>query len=60
MTVSDIPLGSDATHMEVSLWGANLTNADNRGFGVDFGSLGFAGVTYLPPRSVGVDAKITF
>ncbi|GLV21832.1 TonB-dependent receptor [Sphingobium sp. TomMM35A] len=59
-TLSDIPLGSGPKRLDVSLWGANLTNANNRGFGVDFGSLGFAGVTYLPPRSVGIDAKIAF
>jgi iron complex outermembrane receptor protein len=60
LTLSDIALGSGRARFETSLWGANLTNVRNRGFGVDFGSLGFAGVTYLPPRSVGADFKLSY
>ncbi|WP_380872096.1 TonB-dependent receptor [Sphingomonas sp. DBB INV C78] len=60
LTLSDVILGTGRTRLEASLWGANLTNAHNLGFGVDFGSLGFGGVTYLPPRSAGIDVKLTY
>lgn len=58
LSVSDIDLGG--TQATVSLWGKNLTNEDYLYAGIDFGSLGFAGVNYGDPRSYGVEVAIKF
>ena len=46
--------------MEIGVWGDNLTNEKTLVYGIDFGSLGFAGATFKKPRSYGIDAKISF
>ncbi len=45
---------------EIGLWGDNLTNHDNVGYGIDFGSLGYGGRFYTEPRTYGVDVKVRF
>lgn len=49
--------GTEAT---LALWGRNLTNKKYPVSGVDFGSLGFANMTYSEPRTWGVDMKVKF
>ena len=46
--------------MEIGVWGDNLTNEKTLIYGIDFGSIGFAGATFKKPRSYGIDAKISF
>lgn len=59
LALSELPLGSSGT-WEVALWGDNLTNHDNVGYGIDFGGLGFGGRYYTEPRRYGVDVKLRF
>jgi iron complex outermembrane receptor protein len=58
LTLSKIPLGP--AQGEISLWGANLLDRHDIGSGIDFGSLGFAGVAFVPPRTFGVDLQAGF
>lgn len=60
ITLSEIALGKDAGGLEVSVWGANLTDEDDVNSGIDFGSLGFAGVSYVLPRRFGIDVKMVY
>jgi iron complex outermembrane recepter protein len=64
ISLNDIPIGGcckDGAHvLRVSLWGKNLSDEEYRTFGVDFGSLGFAGVSYGAPRSYGIDVLYTY
>ncbi|MGH6780652.1 MAG: TonB-dependent receptor, partial [Sphingomonadaceae bacterium] len=58
VALSDVDLGR--TRATVALWGKNITNKDYLYAGIDFGSLGFAGVSYAEPRTYGVDVKFEF
>lgn len=58
LSVEDISLGSGK--LDVGIWGDNLLNQKNITYGIDFGSLGFAGATFQKPVSYGVDARIKF
>ena len=58
VALSNIDLGP--TRATVALWGKNITNKDYLYAGIDFGSLGFAGVAYAEPRTYGVDVKFDF
>lgn len=57
LTLADVAVAQGV--LSVSAWGKNLTDeeyiANGIDFGVDSGSLGFAGVIYGPRRSYGVD-----
>lgn len=55
LSLGEIPVFGDAHHLEVSLWGKNLTNEKVRMVGVDFGSLGFASNSYMELASYGLD-----
>lgn len=58
LALSEIDLGrSRAT---VALWGKNITNEDYLYSGIDFGSLGFAGIVYAEPRTYGIDVRLDF
>lgn len=58
VTLSELQLaGGDAS---VSLWGRNITNAEYRAVGIDFGQLGFAGNVYGEPATYGVDLNVKF
>ena len=46
--------------MEVAIWGDNLTDHDNVGYGIDFGGLGFGGLFYNEPRRYGIDLRLKF
>ncbi len=58
LTLSEIAFGG--SQASISLWGKNLTKKDYVLSGIDFGSLGFAGVMYGDPRSYGVELAIKF
>jgi iron complex outermembrane receptor protein len=53
LSLSDVALGDGS--LRVSLWGKNLTDEEYRNWGIDFGSLGFAGAVYGEPRTYGLD-----
>lgn len=58
LILSDIKVG--ATDLSLSLWGKNLTNRKYLLSGIDFGSLGFATVSYAEPRTWGLDLRARF
>ncbi|OCC23602.1 hypothetical protein MB02_10540 [Croceicoccus estronivorus] len=58
LSVEGIDLGG--SKLDVGIWGDNLTNQKNILYGIDFGSLGFAGATFKKPRTYGIDAKVSF
>ena len=49
---------SIADKYSISLWGKNIFDKKYRLFGIDFGSLGFAGNTYGEPATYGVDFRV--
>ncbi|OCC24486.1 TonB-dependent receptor [Croceicoccus estronivorus] len=58
VALSQIDMGP--TRATVALWGKNITNEDYLYSGIDFGSLGFAGIVFAEPRTYGVDVKLEF
>jgi iron complex outermembrane receptor protein len=58
LTLAAMPLGKGTGELDV--WGDNLTDHDNVGYGIDFGGLGFGGLYYTQPRRYGVDVKFSF
>src|SRR5690606_2513360 len=58
IALSEMPIGAGT--WEVALWGDNLTDHDNVGYGIDFGGVGFGGRFYTEPRRYGVDVKLKF
>ncbi|OCC23488.1 hypothetical protein MB02_12525 [Croceicoccus estronivorus] len=46
--------------LEVAAWGDNLLNKHVIVGGIDYGSLGFGGVTYNRPRNGGVEVRASF
>ena len=58
LSISDISLGG--AKASLALWGKNLTKEDYLLSGIDFGALGFAGVSYGDPRSYGVELGFKF
>jgi len=58
IALSEMSLGSGT--WEISLWGENLTDHDNVGYGIDFGGLGFGGLYFTEPRRYGIDVKLKF
>jgi iron complex outermembrane receptor protein len=59
LALTDIPI-SDRAKGEIALVGENLLDENQVLYGIDFGSLGFAGKFYSEPRFIGVEGKITF
>jgi iron complex outermembrane receptor protein len=59
LSLNDIAVGERGS-LRVSAWGKNLTDEEYREWGIDFGSLGFAGNVYAKPLSYGVDVVYTF
>ena len=58
VSLRDVPVLQGT--MRVTLWGKNLSNADPVEWGIDFGALGYAGGTFAPPRSFGLDLIYEF
>ena len=59
LSLNDIALGERGT-LRISAWGKNLADEEYREWGIDFGSLGFAGAVYGAPRTYGVDMVYSF
>lgn len=57
ISLTGLRFGATGT-WELGVWGDNLTDQNNVGDGIDFGSLGFAGKYWLEPRRFGVDVKM--
>jgi iron complex outermembrane receptor protein len=60
ISLSEIPLGSDAGNLRLSLWGKNLTDEEYVDWGIDFSSFGFAGVVFGEPRTYGLDVVYSY
>jgi iron complex outermembrane receptor protein len=60
VSLNDVAIGKDSGALRLSLWGKNLTDEEYRNWGIDFGSLGFAGDVYGTPRTYGVDVVYTY
>jgi len=58
--LSDIPVLDGKARMEVDVYGENLLDQDLRDSAIDFGGLGFAGISYGMPRSFGFDVKVDY
>ncbi|MBN7796829.1 TonB-dependent receptor [Parahaliea mediterranea] len=59
VSLKEIGMGSEGS-LAVSGWVKNATDEEYREWGIDFGSLGFAGDTYGRPRTYGVDVVYRF
>ncbi|MDB5396722.1 MAG: TonB-dependent receptor [Rhodospirillales bacterium] len=57
---SDIPVWIDRAKMEIQIYGTNLLDQDLRDSGIDFGGLGFAGISFGMPRSVGFTLDLKY
>ncbi len=61
ISLNDIKLGCcEEGSLRVSLWGKNLSDEEYRQWGIDFGSLGFAGNVYGEPRTYGLDVVYNY
>lgn len=49
-----------AGELQFALWGKNLGDEEYREWGIDFGALGFAVDSFIPPRMYGVDVTYTY
>ncbi|HLG88879.1 MAG TPA: TonB-dependent receptor [Alphaproteobacteria bacterium] len=58
--LQDIPVLDGKARMEVEVYGENLLDQDLRESAIDFGGLGFAGISYGMPRSFGFDVKVDY
>ena len=56
----DVELGASRWRLSTSLWAKNLTDEIYHARGIDFGELGFAGVTFSEPRTYGADFTLRF
>lgn len=59
LSLNEISLG-DTSKLRVSVWGKNLSDEEYRNWGIDFGSLGYAGAVFGEPRSYGIDVVYNF
>jgi len=59
LSLHDIGMG-DRGNLRVSAWVKNATDEEYREWGIDFGSLGFAGNTFGQPRTYGLDVTYRF
>jgi iron complex outermembrane receptor protein len=61
LSLNDIRMGCcEKGALRVSLWGKNLTDEEYRNWGIDFGTLGFAGDVFGEPRTYGLDVVYTY
>lgn len=58
LSIEDINLGSGK--LDIGVFGDNLLNQRRLSYGIDFGSLGFAGANFNKPITYGVDARVKF
>ncbi len=59
VSMNDIAVGERGS-LRISAWGKNLADEEYREWGIDFGSLGYAGNVYGAPRSYGIDVSYRF
>ncbi|TXS95350.1 TonB-dependent receptor [Parahaliea maris] len=59
LSLKDINVGSSGS-LRIAGWVKNATDEEYREWGIDFGTLGFAGDTYGRPRTYGVDLIYEF
>ncbi len=59
LSLKDISLG-ERGDLRLAAWVKNATDEEYREWGIDFGSLGFAGNTYGRPRTYGLDLTYQF
>ena len=59
VSLNDIQMG-DAGSLRISAWGKNLTDEEYEEWGIDFGTLGFAGNTFGRVRTYGLDVTYNF
>jgi iron complex outermembrane receptor protein len=61
LSLNEIKMGCcEKGALRVSLWGKNLTDEEYRNWGIDFGSLGWAGDVYGEPRTYGLDVVYSY
>ena len=46
--------------LDLGVWGDNITNERQLIYGIDFGTLGFAGANFKKPATWGIDARISY
>lgn len=56
----DVELGGSRWRLSTSVWVKNLTDEIYHARAIDFGELGFAGVTFSEPRTYGADFTLRF
>lgn len=56
ISLTDIDL--NGAKAELAFWGKNIFNTKYRLYGIDFGSIGYAGNTYGEPATYGVDFRL--
>ncbi|MEM1140962.1 MAG: TonB-dependent receptor [Pseudomonadota bacterium] len=59
ISLNEVQLG-DAGALRISAWGKNLTDEEYEEWGIDFGTLGWAGNTFGRPRTYGIDFTYDF
>lgn len=59
LTLDELSVGDDA-ELRLSAWVRNFTDEEYREWGIDFGTLGFAGNIWNQPRTFGFDAIYRF
>ncbi|HAN29394.1 MAG TPA: hypothetical protein DCP75_17050, partial [Haliea salexigens] len=59
ITLDELSMGENGD-LRLSAWVRNLTDEEYREWGIDFGTLGWAGNTWGQPRTFGFDAVYTF
>jgi iron complex outermembrane receptor protein len=59
LSMNDISIGERGT-LRISAWGKNLADEEYREWGIDFGSLGYAGNVMGRPRTYGIDVVYNF
>jgi iron complex outermembrane receptor protein len=60
LILSDIPILDGRAKAELQVYGTNLLDQDLRDSGIDFGGLGFAGISFGEPRSVGFTLDVKY
>lgn len=52
--ISNMPVGGDG-EFRIAVWGKNITNEEDKGFGIDFGALGYTVNSFNELASWGID-----
>lgn len=60
LTLDELSVGDGGGELRLSAWVKNFTDEEYREWGIDFGTLGYAGNTWNQPRTFGFDAIYRF